>query len=257
MIIPTLLSVALVISTEGARVHVGNAPPDDNRFRSALRDLASKSEREGSKVGFAPRVEGMFIPALGEDLTMLVLQYALYDREAVEKLTLSPCPDCILEDGTKIEQWMFCPRCDASGTIPADPSLGLARFYRPKKFTQEGVEVLGAGSAYLNGWYRRREADEGPPGVWRGTDEAPLVLPKEWIQWTKGRPWFEKDDGSFIWSINVFIGDKRGTWWCCDERAHPLYHVETESALPPAAGWVVKRGRRDGKSPPPTLRVVS
>merc|ERR1712096_267352 len=31
---------------------------------------------------------------------------------------VSPCPDCILKDGTRIEQWMFCERCDASGTIP-------------------------------------------------------------------------------------------------------------------------------------------
>jgi len=31
---------------------------------------------------------------------------------------LSPCPDCTLEDGSKIDQWMFCERCDASGTIP-------------------------------------------------------------------------------------------------------------------------------------------
>jgi len=29
----------------------------------------------------------------------------------------APCPDCILEDGTKIEQWMFCQRCDGSGTV--------------------------------------------------------------------------------------------------------------------------------------------
>jgi len=37
---------------------------------------------------------------------------------------VSPCPDCTLEDGSKIDQWMFCKRCDASGTIPngADPA---------------------------------------------------------------------------------------------------------------------------------------
>jgi len=29
----------------------------------------------------------------------------------------STCTDCILDDGTKIEQWMFCESCDASGRV--------------------------------------------------------------------------------------------------------------------------------------------
>merc|ERR1711964_808490 len=68
-----------------------------------------------------------FSSALGnEDLTAIILQYAMYDREAQEKLT-------------------------------ADRSLGLAHLYRPGKFAQEGVEVIGAGRAQVNGWYRCRD----------------------------------------------------------------------------------------------------
>merc|ERR1712096_101026 len=82
----------------------------------------------------APR----FLPALGsDDLRALILQYAMYKREAQEKLT-------------------------------ADPALGLAHFYEQphkKNFIREpsGVEVMGAGYTNVNGWYRRRENAEGPP----------------------------------------------------------------------------------------------
>merc|ERR1711964_850380 len=79
-----------------------------------------------------------FSSALGnEDLTAIILQYAMYNREAQEKLA-------------------------------ADPSLGLMHFYEKphrRNFVEEpGVEVSGAGSALMNGWYRRRESSsEGPP----------------------------------------------------------------------------------------------
>merc|ERR1712096_89582 len=47
---------------------------------------------------------------------------------------LTPCPDCILKDGTKIEQWMFCQRCDASGTIhrPVFGGVGCEDYLSPE-----------------------------------------------------------------------------------------------------------------------------
>merc|ERR1711964_287602 len=67
-----------------------------------------------------------------EALTSLVLQFALYDQDAVKILT-------------------------------ADHGLG--HLYHRKQFTSAGVNVIGAGSAHLNGFYRRRDVSEGPPEV--------------------------------------------------------------------------------------------
>merc|ERR1712096_511017 len=65
-----------------------------------------------------------FRSALGEDLTVLVLQYTMHDREAEETLT-------------------------------SNPAHGLAHLYHEHKrgFVQEpGVEVTGAGNTQTNGW---------------------------------------------------------------------------------------------------------
>merc|ERR1711964_693796 len=66
-----------------------------------------------------------FRPALIDELTALILQYALYDREDRETLAAN---------------------------------LGLALFHQ-----ELGVLVTGAGCAEINGFYRRRHAKEGPP----------------------------------------------------------------------------------------------
>merc|ERR1712096_349939 len=61
---------------------------------------------------------------------------------------------------------------EARKKLTADPPLGLAHFCRePPRghFVEEpGVEVTGAGSTQVNGWYRRREVAEGPPRGRRG-----------------------------------------------------------------------------------------
>jgi len=57
-----------------------------------------------------------------------------YQRQLQSGVTvLSPCPDCILEDGTKIEQWLFCQRCNPQAQssfphlLPRDPSRMMRR----------------------------------------------------------------------------------------------------------------------------------
>merc|ERR1712096_259887 len=79
-------------------------------------------------------------------------------------------------------------------------ALGLAHFYEMPHRSNfaEGpdVEVVGAGDARMNGWYHRREADEGTP---------------EWLQLIGGRRWFEKDDGSYI-----YWNAQHKQWRCCD-----------------------------------------
>merc|ERR1711964_956539 len=69
-----------------------------------------------------------------------------------------------------------------------------------------GVEGLGAGNAQVNGWYRRRDASEGPPSA---APRAYATTRDEWVWDTAGRPWYEKDDGCFIY----WYSDSRG-WYC-------------------------------------------
>merc|ERR1711964_770427 len=142
-----------------------------------------------------------------------------------------------------------------------DPTLGLAHGYREGRFHQPpGVEVMGAGIARVNGWYHRREANEGPP--------SNANFPRGgWAQLmanTGGRPWYEKDDGCYIFwyytpGLRMYAG--RGSRYCRDARNHLCYDVRSMAALPPAEGWQGYYERRpvlcDTKSPAPTLRVVS
>merc|ERR1711964_175676 len=115
----------------------------------------------------------------------------------------------------------------------------------------------------VNGWYRRREAAEGPPRASPVTSRSP----ESWARSTAGRPWFEKDDGCYIrWS------SRNATWWLWNAlpsgRDRPLpfsdrslfpecyiiYKARVISVLPPTDRW-----RTSGyvAGPVPTLRVVS
>merc|ERR1711964_642184 len=103
----------------------------------------------------------------------------------------------------------------------------------------------GAGSAHANGWYYCREANEGPPRQVRNTNE-------EWISYTRGRPWYEKDDGHYMYIS--WRSAYRGWRICHDEgiyRRH-MYHVKSQAALPPTGGWKVCTS---GNFPIPTFRV--
>merc|ERR1712096_531728 len=73
-----------------------------------------------------------FRSALGTDPTRMILQYSMYAREAKAKLTGD-----------------------------------LAHLYQENRFQREPrVHVTGAGTGEVNGWYQRREAQEGPPRGW-------------------------------------------------------------------------------------------
>jgi len=168
-----------------------------------------------------------FRSALGiEDLTALVLQYAMYDKTA--RMTLA-----------------------------ADPALGLAHLYNDHRggFVSEphGVEVMGAGTVYINGWYRRREASEGPPKTKHFYHDNRV---EDWIELTEGRPWYEKDVGTYIYC------NLGRSWRCAVEDHTARYSVRTDAALPPAFGWRCIVSKRldplgESEAPAPTLRVVS
>merc|ERR1711964_712665 len=132
--------------------------------------------------------------------------------------------------------------------LTADPSLGLAHLYHPERFTHGPcVELKGDPHSHtVNGWYQHREASEGPPRV-----RAKYIRSsrRKWIRSTGGRPWFEKDDGCYIFWLSIC-----GEWNCCDGDGLLRYCAKGEPALPPAEGW---RPVFDGKVPAPTLRVVS
>jgi len=123
----------------------------------------------------------------------------------------------------------------------SDPALGLTQLYeRHKKgFARVlGVEVTGAGTDYMNGFYKRQENDEGPREYSR----------ERWARETDGRPWYEKDGGSYI-----YYSCHSKLWKLNDYSVH--YMLNSKAVLPPAHGWRIWFGR--GKDPMPTLTVVS
>lgn len=106
------------------------------------------------------------------------------------------------------------------------------------------VEVRGAGSEQVNGWYLRKEHAQGPPAGW------PECW--DWAQCNEGRRWYEKDGGCFIYQT-------RSRWYILtpDGRCHYLY-THGRRDTPPSGGhfspWKVINS---GCAPPPTLRVVN
>merc|ERR1711964_94556 len=172
--------------------------------------------------------------AITDALAALVLQYAMYDREAQKTL---------LSD--------------------------LAHLYRNhrKGFVREGLEVTGAGSSEANGWYHRREVSEGPPQILEVAFGKPFddAVREEWLR--EGRQWYESDSGSFFLWLK---GSERGIFsvpdmWSCvifnDGRVTASYYVESSAALPPADGWSLPARATAAMvaamSPAPTVRVVS
>jgi len=255
----------------------------------------SHSKQKGGKVDRQPPARSepvvhKFRSALGSEyLTALVLQYAMYDREARKKLTAgpilwsgalaAPCPRCF--DRLK----KFNPEVDYySLLIPYLPDVAartkckcvsgyapsLAHFFeQPHKrnFVVEelGVEVIGAGCTQMNGWYRRRESHEGPPESYRCFSGA--TNEQGWRTEIDGRPWFEKDDGCYI-HYDSYGTSKQTYWFCHNEDGGSEYKVKASweidssdsdsgdwSHIPPAAGW--RTFSMHSHYPTPTLRVVS
>merc|ERR1711964_957448 len=89
-----------------------------------------------------------------------------------------------------------------------------------------GVEVIGAGSDYMNGFYKRRENAEGPPP--RG---CPTFMShrrgksgtSKWDFYTRGRRWYEKDDSSGCALYFYKTMDTR--WTLYDGRTECSYDV--------------------------------
>merc|ERR1712096_8009 len=98
---------------------------------------------------------GRFRSALGiEDLAAMILQYAMYGREAEKILTADPTLRHLLRDHAK--------------GFPRDV----------------GVEVTGAGVPCANGWYRRKSHEEGPPKGYPGN----------WAHDNHGRHWYDHEN---------------------------------------------------------------
>merc|ERR1711964_226472 len=92
----------------------------------------------------------------------------------------------------------------------------------------------------VNGWYIRREnRDARAPEPWIDLSPDYLAI------MTGGRPWYEKNDGGFIFWKN----DK----WCFhDTEGFPCYDVKSEACVPPSQGWA----EECGGPATPSLRVV-
>merc|ERR1711964_167924 len=119
----------------------------------------------------------------------------------------------------------------------------------------DGVEVTGAGSAEVNGWYDRKELAEGPPPGWYSW--SPLGN----IQWRwrqermhANRPWYQKDDG-------CFIRYDEHAWFIHTPNGYRLYARRSgrqyPEDAPPAQEWntaYIPVGMR-GAVPAPTVTV--
>lgn len=210
-----------------------------------------------------------------EDLTAVVLQYAMCAGEAKAKLSSDP---------------------------------GLVRLYNKYTITyveQPGVEVMGAGDAQVNGWYHRKERVEGPPrGRWarslyitRAQQRTPQAGDTVFCHWrtrSQGKSsvfgtgtilqvntetrtldlrfddgvrqseipydWvvpdfrYEKDDGHFICRV---VEAKQDCWWIRNPAAGcGSYYRNVPSGfsnLPPTLEWE----QFGSCAPAPTLRVVN
>merc|ERR1712096_378550 len=215
------LMAALELSAPNPSVDADNLP-ELERTKDEVATLLAHLNR---RIEDAEAWKRRFRSALGEDLAVLVLQYAMYDEEA-EK------------------------------TLASDRSHGLAHLYQNHQggfMPTPGLQVTGAGNTEVNGWYRRREASEGPP-----TNCRLWCNQEKWIRITAGKPWFEKDDGHVIrWSVSPY------SWlpdtWRCIGLVSAIYIAHADTALPPSEGWKGNphSSPRVGYHPGPTLRVVS
>jgi|ERR1712096_14404 len=173
--------------------------------------------------------QGQCERVLIDDLTAIVLQYAMHAGEAKQILT-------------------------------ADPTL--VHFYCEygSGFEEPGVTVMGAGDPQLNGLYSRKEVREGPSNGFPGYCN--------WAQSHAGRYWYEKDDGCHIRAMNIHdtvfantYAQRGGGWVICGSKGGARYkcHVPAEQndGLPPAQGWETFSNHFDMFTPVPTLRVVA
>jgi len=148
------------------------------------------------------------------------------------------------------------PEAFKNGAVRSKPNANLARrrkradrpeapAWRYLARAEPGVEVIGAGTRYANGWYTRI-SNAKTPSTW--FYNGPMFDRESWNR-SSGPQWYWKDDGCYIYYSKpakswLFIGPD-GNWRYSGDRQCPnnLQHT----------GWEVAcRGR----APVPTLRVV-
>merc|ERR1711964_571922 len=185
--------------------------------------------------------QSRFKSPLGEDVTALILQLAMYGREARKTLT-------------------------------GDNTIAHLYHDHARGFVEEfpGLEVTGAGDDAVNGWYATRVVLEGMiPAAWMV--DSPYSIEDRIRYWThpggngyRGRYFYEKDDGHYLYDY-ISIGQRKWQIMAPDGSTTPYYNeVPTNDDPPPAQGWEVYRAdRAQGQygpryyRPAPTLRMVA
>jgi len=167
-----------------------------------------------------------FRSALGTDnLTAIVLQYAMYDREAKKVLT-------------------------------ADPTLAHLYNNHAQGFEQEvpGIEVMGAGAAQANGWYARKERSDRPPAGLGGFQ----YTYRYWYEKDAGHYIYLRETEEFHheWTIRGLDDID-----CEVDLYFRRVRRRERDDHPPSQGWRVKHvygmpSSFDAEGPAPTLRVV-
>jgi hypothetical protein len=113
------------------------------------------------------------------------------------------------------------------------------------------LRVTGAGSSIVNGLYHLRQAEIIPSSFSKVCFKARWNPSDMWDQLNRGRPWWETENGSYIYYNG---GD--GQWWMDSGETGLGLYISTDKTdsdiLPPLKGWEVLG---DGKLPLPKLNA--
>ena len=113
------------------------------------------------------------------------------------------------------------------------------------------LRVTGAGSSIVNGLYHLRQAEIIPSSFSKVCFKARWNPSDMWDQLNRGRPWWETENGSYI-----YFNGGDGQWWMdSGETGLGLYISRSEDYddnIPPLNGWEVLG---DGKLPLPELNT--
>ena len=113
---------------------------------------------------------------------------------------------------------------------------------------QYRVQVKGAGTSVVNGYYNQRAADVIPEGFDATCRKMGWETAKMWQQLTDGRtPWFEKPDGAYIY-LNT-----DGQWWIDGPSGAGVYIAPAATDhVPPRRGY---RALPGAKQPVPAVVI--
>lgn len=119
--------------------------------------------------------------------------------------------------------------------------------------TTTRLRITGAGSSIVNGLYHSRHAEIIPSSFTKVCVKARWNPNDMWQQLNRGRPWWETENGSYIYFNR---GD--GQWWMdSGETGLGLYisrgsPCEDDDNIPPLNGW---EPLGDGELPLPNLSI--